>query len=422
MNVSSLIPTLDFVRWSTTSHPSTSPRVARRYSVDTLPLPRRRPRLPVYKSHPRSVQCGCLLEASTCAQETEERVELPPTYVRAKGRVVAIGDLHGDLRKTIRALELAEVVHQDDHGMPVWCGSDSVVVQMGDVLDRGDCEIGILMLLRELHHQAEKQGGAVYMINGNHESLNVCGNFRYVTPGAFYESAIAAGLNKELSFDWEHQLEARMELYSPGGLVACELAKNPTVLVINDTVFAHGGLLPIHVNYGLERVNAEMSAWMRGEITSSGSKATPPYIAMGGSNSILWNRTLAQERFNTPYERYYACSLVKSVLKKLKLKRIVLGHTPQLSGCNCECNGQIWKVDVGMSEGVLNAEPQLITIEEDQNGNTLVEIVHSKSCSLPHSYITKRNNIQTTVQMGSISVKGSIKWMSKRLISRLIND
>lgn len=35
------------------------------------------------------------------------------------------------------------------------------------------------MLLRELHKQAQLEGGAVYMLNGNHESLNVSGNFRY---------------------------------------------------------------------------------------------------------------------------------------------------------------------------------------------------------------------------------------------------
>ena len=28
--------------------------------------------------------------------------------------------------------------------------------------------------------------------------------------------------------------------------MAMELSKNPTVLVVNDTVFAHGGLLPEH--------------------------------------------------------------------------------------------------------------------------------------------------------------------------------
>lgn len=38
---------------------------------------------------------------------------------------------------------------------------------------------GVVMLLRELHKQAQAEGGAVYMLNGNHESLNVSGNFRY---------------------------------------------------------------------------------------------------------------------------------------------------------------------------------------------------------------------------------------------------
>jgi len=34
--------------------------------------------------------------------------------------------------------------------------------------------------------------------------------------------------------------------YLTGGPMAMELSKNPTVLVVNDTVFAHGGLLPEH--------------------------------------------------------------------------------------------------------------------------------------------------------------------------------
>lgn len=39
---------------------------------------------------------------------------------------------------------------------------------------------GAIILLRELDRQARQQGGAVYMLNGNHESLNVSGNFRRV--------------------------------------------------------------------------------------------------------------------------------------------------------------------------------------------------------------------------------------------------
>jgi hypothetical protein len=69
---------------------------------------------------------------------------------------------------------------------------------------------------------------------------------RYVTPGGFRESAIVAGLRDAALESVEKRVKARLHLYKPGGQLACELAKNPTVLVINDTVFAHGGVLSQH--------------------------------------------------------------------------------------------------------------------------------------------------------------------------------
>ena len=69
---------------------------------------------------------------------------------------------------------------------------------------------------------------------------------RYVTPGGFRESAMVMGLRGELLESVEKRMRARLALYSPGGQLAVELAKNPTVLVINDTLFAHGGVLPKH--------------------------------------------------------------------------------------------------------------------------------------------------------------------------------
>lgn len=45
------------------------------------------------------------------------------------------------MRKTKKSLQLAQVAEEQD-GEMVWTGKDTVVVQLGDVLDRGDCEIG----------------------------------------------------------------------------------------------------------------------------------------------------------------------------------------------------------------------------------------------------------------------------------------
>ena len=111
---------------------------------------------------------------------------------------MAIGDLHGDLQKTVAALKLAGVLSVSPDGAPVWCGGDTVIVQLGDILDRGDHEIQILHLFLRLKEQAKLRGGDVFLLNGNHESLNICGDFRYVTSGGFLESARVAGLPPEM--------------------------------------------------------------------------------------------------------------------------------------------------------------------------------------------------------------------------------
>ncbi len=53
----------------------------------------------------------------------------------------AVGDLHGDWQKAIDAFRMAGVIRVTDDEV-MWSGGDTVVVQLGDVLDRGDYEIG----------------------------------------------------------------------------------------------------------------------------------------------------------------------------------------------------------------------------------------------------------------------------------------
>eukprot|EP01024_Parvocaulis_polyphysoides_P072609 TRINITY_DN9224_c1_g1_i1.p1 TRINITY_DN9224_c1_g1~~TRINITY_DN9224_c1_g1_i1.p1 ORF type:complete len:352 (-),score=38.49 TRINITY_DN9224_c1_g1_i1:93-1010(-) len=212
---------------------------------------------------------------------TELELEYPPLFVQTTGKVFAIGDLHGDMAKTLVCFKMAGLMEIDEDNKPVWTGGDSVVVQLGDVLDRGDNEISIILLLKELDRQARQQNGAVYMINGNHESLNVCSDYRYVTMGAFIECAAYYGFRNGEEFIPKNQRNARNELYQPGGYMASILAQNPTVLVVNDTLFAHGGVLPIHVEYGLQRLNQEVSSWMRGERSVDGGLSPPPFFGNG---------------------------------------------------------------------------------------------------------------------------------------------
>lgn len=50
---------------------------------------------------------------------------------------------------------------------------------------------------------------------------------------------------------------------------------------------------------------------------------------------------------------------LRATLESLNARAMVVGHTPQMSGVNCECDGRVWRVDAGMSSGVLDAAPQV---------------------------------------------------------------
>lgn len=75
-----------------------------------------------------------------------------PWAVESASVYVAVGDIHGDVQKTIVSLKLAGVLAEDTLGRPVWSGGDAIVVQLGDVLDRGDNEIGQRLSLHAAPH------------------------------------------------------------------------------------------------------------------------------------------------------------------------------------------------------------------------------------------------------------------------------
>jgi hypothetical protein len=156
-------------------------------------------------------------------------------------------------------------------------------------------------------------------------------------------------------------------LFSPGGPLAQQLAMNSTVLIVNDTVFAHGGLMPRHVEFGLEKLNKSVADWMRGAEIADEEDRTALGMAIGSvKDSVVWNRTFGTENFVTDSDRDRACEVLGKTLDLLPdVKRMVVGHTPQLGGCNGECDGRIWRIDVGMSFGVVGADPEVLEIEGD---------------------------------------------------------
>ena len=108
-----------------------------------------------------------------------------PSILPENDRIIARGDIHGDLNALILALRKAGIVDSNN----AWIGGNDIVVQVGDIFDRGGRgisvpsenifeEIDILSYLYNLNKKARKFDGRVISLIGNHELMNMCVSFQ----------------------------------------------------------------------------------------------------------------------------------------------------------------------------------------------------------------------------------------------------
>ena len=296
-------------------------------------------------------------------------------------RLVAIGDVHGDLAKTREAFRAARLTNERDE----WIGGTATCVQVGDQLDRGKDEVAILHFLERLRGEARRAGGELIVMNGNHETLNVSGRYRYsLAEGSadftrwkarqdigkalrancgldagLCEARFGEAAKADVLPTYVKQREGdRWRALAPGAPLALRfLAHQPVVVAIGSTLFVHGGVLPEHVTYGLDALNKEISDWMRkGKI-----KGAPP-LSVQGKDSIVWARDYSHQQ-----EHKCDCDLLKETLKMIPgVERVVVGHTIQHPhGITSACDGKVIRVDVGMSKGCVDAKPEALEILGD---------------------------------------------------------
>jgi len=249
----------------------------------------------------------------------------------APSRVVAIGDLHGDIERTKRVLRLAGAVDANIN----WSGGALVVVQTGDQVDRGDGDREIIDLIERLRREARAAGGDFIATLGNHELMNAQLDFRYVTKGAalsFDEFAAEApdGAKGLLG------MRGRAGAFAPGHAYAKKLAEQPLLAWVGDSVFVHGGILPKHLGIGLHNMDRETREWLRGE------RPEAPRAVMAEDGPV-WTRLYSA----APGPR--ECKMLESVLDALGAKRMVVGHTVQAGGITEACGGKVRRIDCGLS-------------------------------------------------------------------------
>ncbi len=238
-----------------------------------------------------------------------------------EGRIVAVGDLHGDLSNALSVLRLAGLVNEQGY----WIGGKATLVQTGDMIDRGADSKGVMDLLRRLEREARAAGGRVTCLLGNHEIMNLQGDWRYVSPG---DVTVFGGV------------EPRRKAFSRTGEYGRWLAGLDVAVRSGDAVFVHGGLRLSFAAMGLEELNHRVRRSLFGgkNVPSAG------IVGVLGLGGPVWDRDYVTETEEK------ACPRLQKVLRGLGASRMVVGHTTRRNGrIQSRCGGRLQVIDVGIA-------------------------------------------------------------------------
>ncbi|TFK49965.1 Metallo-dependent phosphatase [Heliocybe sulcata] len=298
----------------------------------------------------------------------------PTTFVR---RIIAVGDLHGDIENAKKVLQMAKVVDKNGD----WSGDVDYFVQTGDIIDRGDDTIKLFAWMDKLRQQAPAKGGQVLSHLGNHEWMNAIGDWRYVWPTEIDTFGGSDERQEMITTGWigkawaaNYTTTSRLPLHPVLGPPntdyppAVAQSDAPSTISHAAISFVHGGLAPTypHLTPFPSRIN-QISSSLLSKLQDRRpfppphpphpypglpEDANPEEQRLYGTDGPLWYRGWALD----PEES--VCRQVDDVLNRTGTRRMVMGHTPDFDKIVSRCNGKILIIDTGISHaygGVLSA-------------------------------------------------------------------
>jgi hypothetical protein len=280
-------------------------------------------------------------------------------------RIVAIGDVHGAFERLQEILRIAGLTDERNR----WKGGRAHLVQTGDVLDRGPDSLKALEFVRKLEREANSAGGKVHALIGNHETMRLIGDYRYVVPGE-YEAFVTPGSAeaRRIVIDtMPKENRAAIEKNTPLGMVEMLRAFTPeadlgsylrtlnAVVRINGVLFMHGGLSPAVAPMKCTEINDTIRRDLTRDFDKT--KTNPLGTLVGREDGPLWYRGLAQEP-----ESSFAPEVDK-ILAAQGARAIVVAHTVDPSGIRVRFGGKVFTIDTGMqAEYVPNGRASALEI------------------------------------------------------------
>jgi hypothetical protein len=250
----------------------------------------------------------------------------PPAPARARfplpPKILAVSDVHGRFDSLLTLLQAHKVVDAGLH----WRFGKGHLVVVGDVMDRGAQVTEAYWFLRALEAPAQRAGGRVHLLLGNHEAMVMTGDWRYVNakylqaPEGWPSVAAQFGADSELG-RW--------------------LRSRPVLLQLGPFLFLHGGLSPEFLarRLTLEQVNTEARAALE-------KTGRPEATGILGNSGPLWYRGLLPEG-GAPQS---TDAEIQAALEAYQGRAFVVGHTT-LEHLGSFHGGRVYGIDAGLKDG-----------------------------------------------------------------------
>jgi len=339
-------------------------------------------------------------------------------------RLIAVGDLHGDLNITLTALRLAKVIPQNIFPYNVnqisWCGGDTWVIQLGDQIDRcrpdnwsKNCiedlndvtedegnNMMIIQIFQKLDVMAKADGGRVLGMLGNHELMNIDRDFRYVSPQEFLEFVPPNERDKKYTEDgYPYGYYHRLKVFERGGNIAKHYAiQKKSITLIGKNLFVHGGVShKLMSKYSIHELNQIVQKWLLKQGDERQDKIFDEIFRDDDDMSPFWCRLYSEDDgHGENTERGYdeLLRIINSRNRLMEpLERIIVAHTPQFMEnkyMNALYNDRLWRIDVGMSRAFGKHDDcgenkyrqiQVLEILDDQVCNKLMAPYHGRQPS-----------------------------------------
>jgi len=269
----------------------------------------------------------------------KDTLKAEPAVYNAANEMLVLSDIEGNFKGFKQMLVSSGVITSSLK----WKYGKGHLVLVGDFFDRGLQVTECLWLIYQLEQEAEKAGGKVHFILGNHEVMNLTNNHRYVRK-KYLENAQLI------------QVPYRMWYTADTELGRWLRTKN-VVEKIGDLVFAHGGISYqlAEKKLSLLQINEAVRSYL------NATNATRPKAEdlIMGREGVYWYRGLAIQQVDS--------ANVDEIMRYLEAKRLIIGHTvqPEIQSLY---NGKVIAIDLPHQE---NSDKGFITC-------TMAGLKHSK--------------------------------------------